>query len=51
MTLIGGLVIAFINGWKMSLVVVACLPLIIFGAVIQTKYTIGAADKVCARWQ
>lgn len=33
----GGLVVAFINGWKMTLVVLSCLPLIMVSAVIQTK--------------
>lgn len=33
----GGLVVAFINGWKMTLVVVACLPVMMASAVIHFK--------------
>ena len=41
-----GLVVAFINGWKMSLVVLACLPLLIFAAAIQAKYMMASGSKV-----
>ena len=34
-TLFGGIVIAFINGWKMTLVVLSCIPLIMFAAVVS----------------
>lgn len=44
----GGIVIAFINGWKMTLVVLACLPLIMASAVIHTKVMIVSASKVRA---
>jgi ABC-type multidrug transport system fused ATPase/permease subunit len=45
-TLIGGLIVAFTNGWKLSLVVVACLPVIAVGAYFQTKMQINIAGKV-----
>ncbi|KAL4457545.1 hypothetical protein ABPG75_012410 [Micractinium tetrahymenae] len=44
-TFIGGLVVAFINGWKMSLVVLSCIPLIMFAAVAQTKVIMQTSSK------
>lgn len=46
-TLIGGLIVAFTNGWKLSLVVVACLPVMACGAYFHTKMQIQSASKVC----
>jgi ABC-type bacteriocin/lantibiotic exporter with double-glycine peptidase domain len=45
-TLIAGLIVAFVNGWKLSLVVVACLPVMGIGAYYQAKIQIGSASKV-----
>ena len=51
-----GLIVAFINGWKMSLVVLACLPLLIFAAAVQAKYMMASGSKVrygtacCTAW-
>lgn len=47
-TLIAGLIVAFVNGWKLSLVVVACLPVMGIGAYYQAKIQIGSASKVRA---
>ncbi|EFN58606.1 hypothetical protein CHLNCDRAFT_34209 [Chlorella variabilis] len=44
-TLIGGLIVAFTNGWKLSLVVVACLPVMACGAYFHTKMQIQSASK------
>ncbi|GAB4820940.1 hypothetical protein N2152v2_007986 [Parachlorella kessleri] len=44
-TLIGGLVLAFVFGWKMTLVVIGALPLIGIAATIQTKSFISASGK------
>lgn len=44
-TLIAGLIVAFVNGWKLSLVVVACLPVMGIGAYYQAKIQIGSASK------
>jgi hypothetical protein len=38
--------VAFTNGWKMSLVVLACLPLLIFAAAVQAKYMMASGSKV-----
>lgn len=38
-----GCVIAFVNGWKMSLVVLAMLPLLGFSTYVQTAVMTGAA--------
>ena len=45
-TLVGGLVLAFVYGWKMTLVVIGALPLIGIAATIQTKSFISATGKV-----
>jgi len=45
-TFVGGLVVAFINGWKLSLVVLACVPLIMFSVAVQTKVMMQSASKV-----
>lgn len=41
-TLGAGFVVAFVNGWKMTLVVLATLPLLIFAAYVQTAVMSGA---------
>lgn len=45
-TFVGGLVVAFVNGWKMSLVVLSCIPLLVFAAVVQTKFIMSSSSKV-----
>jgi ATP-binding cassette, subfamily B (MDR/TAP), member 1 len=41
-TLIAGYVVAFTNGWKMTLVVTAALPLLAFSSYMQVKFFTGA---------
>lgn len=40
-TMVFGYLIAFTNGWKMTLVVTAALPLLIFSSMIQMKFMTG----------
>ena len=42
-TLVFSYVVAFINGWKMTLVVTAALPLLGFSSYMQTKFFTGMA--------
>lgn len=47
-TLTMGFIIAFVNGWKMTLVVLAVLPLLGFATYVQTAVMTGAAGR-CGR--
>lgn len=40
-TMVFGYLIAFTTGWKMTLVVTAALPLLIFSSMIQMKFMTG----------
>ena len=40
-------VIAFISGWKMTLVVTAVVPLLGLAAYINTKFMSGFSSEVC----
>ena len=44
-TLVFGYTVAFINGWKMTLVVTAALPLLGFSSYMQMKFFTGMAPK------
>ena len=41
-TFLAAYIIAFINGWRMTLVITAALPLIVFSAYMQMKFFTGA---------
>lgn len=41
-TMVFGYIIAFTNGWKMTLVVTAALPLLVFSSIMQVKFMTGA---------
>lgn len=43
-TLITGYIIAFVSGWKMTLVITAVLPLLGFSSYMQIKFFTGAAN-------
>lgn len=45
-TFIAGYVIAFTAGWKMTLVITAVLPLLVFASAMETKFMRGFADQV-----
>jgi len=44
-TFIGGFVIGFTKGWKLSLVLLACVPLIGACAAMMSKFTVANASK------
>ncbi|KAF9092990.1 Multidrug resistance protein 1 [Mortierella sp. GBA35] len=44
-TFIAGFVIGFVRGWKLSLVLLSCVPLIGVCAALMTKFTVANASK------
>lgn len=44
-TFIAGFVIGFVRGWKLSLVLLSCVPLIGACAALMTKFTVASASK------
>ncbi|KAF9930602.1 Multidrug resistance protein 1 [Linnemannia zychae] len=44
-TFVAGFVIAFVRGWKLSLVLLSCVPLIGACAALMTKFTVASASK------
>ncbi|KAF9143632.1 Multidrug resistance protein 1 [Linnemannia schmuckeri] len=44
-TFIAGFVIGFVRGWKLSLVLLSCVPLIGACAALMTKFTVANASK------
>uniref|UniRef100_A0A061SI39 ATP-binding cassette, subfamily B (MDR/TAP), member 1 n=1 Tax=Tetraselmis sp. GSL018 TaxID=582737 RepID=A0A061SI39_9CHLO len=44
-TFAAGFAIAFINNWKMTLVIIAAVPLLIFSGIIQAKVAQGMSDE------
>eukprot|EP01132_Coremiostelium_polycephalum_P002116 gene2116-2605_t len=40
-TVVGGLIIAFIAGWKLTLVIIACFPLVVITGKLQMKFLAG----------
>ncbi|XP_063158096.1 ATP-binding cassette sub-family B member 5 [Candoia aspera] len=44
-TLLTALIIAFVHGWQLTLLILACIPLIIIAKAIQVKSTAGHAAK------
>ncbi|MGN0823987.1 MAG: ABC transporter ATP-binding protein [Candidatus Coproplasma sp.] len=44
--LVGGVVFTFILDWKLALILAACLPLVVFAAVIITKKSVKAYSDV-----
>ncbi|KAG0304485.1 Multidrug resistance protein 1 [Linnemannia gamsii] len=44
-TFIAGFVIGFVRGWKLSLVLLSCVPLIGACAALMTKFTVAASSK------
>jgi ATP-binding cassette subfamily B (MDR/TAP) protein 1 len=48
-TIVAGLVIAFVAGWKLSLVILACMPLVVISSSFQMKFMKGfSADSQSA---
>ncbi|ORY03697.1 ATP-binding cassette sub-family B member 5 [Basidiobolus meristosporus CBS 931.73] len=43
--LLTGVIIAFVNGWKLTLVVLACVPVLIIASVLQMKSLMGFSGK------
>ncbi|ORX65020.1 P-glyco protein [Basidiobolus meristosporus CBS 931.73] len=43
--LLTGIIIAFVNGWKLTLVVLACVPVLIIATVLQMKSLTGFSEK------
>ena len=44
-TFVAGFVIGFVRGWKLSLVLLSCVPLIGACAALMTKFTVAQASK------
>ena len=44
-SMVTALVIAFVYGWKLALVILACVPFIIASGAIQMKIFMGGAKK------
>jgi ABC-type multidrug transport system fused ATPase/permease subunit len=44
-TVIYGLVLAFVNGWQLTLVVLGCLPIVSIGAAMEMKVNMGMSAK------
>lgn len=45
-TLVTGYIIAFVSGWKMTLVITAVLPLLGFSSYMQMKFFTGVASSL-----
>ncbi|KYQ92143.1 ABC transporter B family protein [Tieghemostelium lacteum] len=45
MTVLGGLIIAFISGWKLTLVIIACFPLVVITGKIQMRFLNGYSES------
>eukprot|EP01132_Coremiostelium_polycephalum_P006617 gene6617-8188_t len=44
-TIVAGLIIAFIAGWKLSLVVVACIPIVAIAGKLEMDFLVGFSHK------
>eukprot|EP01112_Ceratiomyxa_fruticulosa_P011035 TRINITY_DN2961_c0_g3_i1.p1 TRINITY_DN2961_c0_g3~~TRINITY_DN2961_c0_g3_i1.p1 ORF type:complete len:537 (+),score=116.78 TRINITY_DN2961_c0_g3_i1:186-1613(+) len=44
-TLAVGLIIAFVSGWKLTLVVLGCVPLLAMGGAVQMKFVAGFSNS------
>jgi ATP-binding cassette subfamily B (MDR/TAP) protein 1 len=50
-TLIAGVIIAFVNEWRTSLVSLGLLPLMIICGIIQMAFSTGFSDKTDAAYK
>eukprot|EP01113_Clastostelium_recurvatum_P006565 TRINITY_DN1297_c0_g1_i1.p1 TRINITY_DN1297_c0_g1~~TRINITY_DN1297_c0_g1_i1.p1 ORF type:complete len:1417 (-),score=461.68 TRINITY_DN1297_c0_g1_i1:319-4464(-) len=50
-TLVAGLVIAFVNGWKLTLVVLGCVPFVVASGAIQMKFLQGFGNESKAAYE
>ncbi|KAM9968902.1 hypothetical protein ACTFIW_000305 [Dictyostelium discoideum] len=45
LTMVGGLVIAFYSGWQLTLVIIACFPLVVITSKVQMQILAGFSSK------